>query len=132
MTGTSPPCVLRRYLVALIPIVAVSLNACTTTAIDENVAMTEDQVIAITAGEVAEVSALDLAEAMLRAGFTREQILEHGAAVRNALARSGGAQVRDGKMVAALFSIHSGQLYVTSRARGTFVQPLSLKVITAG
>lgn len=88
--------------------------------------MTEAPVLAIPVGEAAEVSAADLAQAMVRAGFSREEILKHGPAVRNSLATSGGAQVRDGKVIGALFSIHAGQLYVTSRTRGTFVQPLGV------
>jgi hypothetical protein len=36
----------------------------------------------------------------------------------------GGAQVRTGRIVEAMFAIHGDQLYVTSRTRGTFVQPL--------
>ena len=93
--------------------------------VDKNIAMTTEPVTSIVAGDATEVSAQDLAEAMLRAGFTREQILKHGPVVRQALATSGGAQVRDGKVIGALFSIHSGQLYVTSRSRGTFMQPLN-------
>lgn len=117
-----------KFIPALLLVLA--LAACTT--VDENITRTTETVTSITVGEATEVSAFDLAEAMLRAGFTREQILQHGAAVRNALAKSGGAQVRDGKMVGALFSIHSGQLYVTSRSRGTFMQPLRPHVITSG
>jgi hypothetical protein len=85
----------------------------------------------VVVGEAAEVSAYDLAEAMLRAGFTRDQILQYGPQVRRSLATSGGAQVRDGKVVGALFSIHGNQLYVTSRSRGTFVQTIS-PVATSG
>ena len=117
-----------RPIPALLLVLA--LAACTT--VDENITRTTETVTAITVGEATEVSALDLAQAMLKAGFTRQQILQHGAAVRNALAKSGGAQVRDGKMVGALFSIHSGQLYVTSRSRGTFMQPLRPHVVTSG
>jgi hypothetical protein len=88
--------------------------------------MVSEAVTAIPVGESASVSAYDLAEAMLRAGFSREQILKDGPGVRNALATSGGAQIRQGKFVAALFSVHSGRLFVTSRTRGTFVQTLGL------
>ena len=90
--------------------------------------MTTAPVSAIVVGDATEVSAYDLAQAMLRAGFTRDQILKQGPAVRLALATSGGAQVRDGKVVGALFSVHENQLYVTSRSRGTFVQPLGIDV----
>ena len=62
---------------------------------------------------------------MLRAGFDREAILEHGPAIRNALATGGSAQVTEGPIVDALFAVHAQQLYVTSRTRGTFVRPLA-------
>lgn len=110
----------ERAIAALL--LVLTLAACTT--VDENIARTTEPVTPITVGEATEVSAFDLAQAMLRAGFTRDQILLHGAAIHHALATSGGAQVRDGKMVGALLSIHAGQLYVSSRSRGTFMQPL--------
>lgn len=99
-----------------------ALSGCAS--IDRSIALTKQSVMPITVGEVTAVSAHDLAEAMLRAGFSREQILRDGPAVRNALATSGGAQLRSGKLVEALFAVHGDRLYVTSRTRGTFVQPL--------
>jgi hypothetical protein len=101
---------------------ALALGGCAT--IDRSVALTQEIVTPITVGDASAISAHDLAEAMLRAGFTREQILRDGPAVRNALATSGGAQLRSGKLVEALFAVHGDRLYVTSRTRGTFVQPL--------
>jgi hypothetical protein len=92
--------------------------------VDRNIQLTEEIVTPIAAGEAEEVSADDLAEAMLRAGFTPQEVLEHGPEVHHALAASGGAQVRQDKLVQALFAVHSGKLYVTSRTRGTFVLPL--------
>ncbi len=93
-------------------------------AVDRNVRLTEEIVTPISVGEAEEVSADDLAEAMLRAGFTPQQILDHGADVHYALATGGGAQVRQDKLVQAVFAVHSRKLYVTSRTRGTFVLPL--------
>jgi len=78
----------------------------------------------ITVGQVTAVKAYDLAAAMRRAGFSDEEIIQHGPVVRNALATSGGAQIRRGKEVSAVFSVFSEKLYVTSRTRGTFVQEL--------
>jgi hypothetical protein len=40
--------------------------------------------------------------------------------VREALATSGGAQVRDEESILALFSVQNGLLYISSRERGTF------------
>jgi hypothetical protein len=92
---------------------------------DRSVALAKQEVTSIPAGEAAAVSAPMLAEAMLRAGFKKEEVIEYGPEVRNALATSGGAQVRKGHVTEALFAIHSDSLYVTSRARGTFVQPIT-------
>ena len=101
---------------------SLALSGCA--AIDRSVALTTESVVRFAVGDATAISAHDLAEAMLRAGFTREQILHDGPAVRNALGTSGGAQLRSGKLVEALFAVHGDRLYVTSRLRGTFVQPL--------
>jgi hypothetical protein len=114
----------RRSRSALLVILSLLLPGCISA--DPNMGMVSEAVTAIPVGESASVSAYDLAEAMLRAGFSREQVLKDGPAVRNALATSGGAQIRKGKFVDALFSVHSGRLFVTSRMRGTFVQTLGL------
>jgi hypothetical protein len=110
-----------RFVLALVPLL-LALSGCAS--IDRSVALTENIVVPITVGEAGAVPAHGLAAAMLRAGFTREEILAHGPAVRTALATSGGAQMRSGKTVEALFAIHSDKLYVTSRTRGTFTEPL--------
>lgn len=112
----------RGFLGAAVMAAALGLSGCAS--IDRSIPLTKQSVTPITVGEAAAVSAHDLAEAMLRAGFSREQILRDGPAVRNALATSGGAQLRSGNMVEALFAVHGERLYVTSRTRGTFVQPL--------
>ena len=113
----------RRFFLTIVLFSAVLVGACASH--DPNVIRMEETVTPITVGEAGAVSALELAEAMLRAGFSREEILEHGPAIRNALATSGGAQVRRGRFVAALFSIADGKLFVSSLSRGTFVQPLA-------
>jgi hypothetical protein len=110
------------FAVAALIAAGLALGGCAS--VDRSVALTQEVETPITVGDAASISAHDLAEAMLRAGFTREQILRDGPAVRNALATSGGAQLRSGKMVEALFAVHGDRLYVTSRTRGTFVQPL--------
>jgi hypothetical protein len=98
---------------------------------NRSIRITEETVSAVSVGEAEEVSADDLAEAMLRAGFTPEEIVKYGAEIHSALATSGGAQVRQGKIVSAIFAVHTGKLYVTSRERGTFVQPLTYAVPAA-
>jgi hypothetical protein len=92
---------------------------------DQSVVLATQAVSAITVGDASAVSADELATAMLQAGFSDESILRYGPDVHEALATSGGAQIREGKVVEALFAIHGNQLYVTSRTRGTFVVPIA-------
>lgn len=99
-----------------------SLSSCAS--VDSNVAMTTQPVTAIVSGEPTDIAADDLAEALVRAGFTPDFVIENGPSIRNALAASGGVQIRDKKVIAALMSVQAGKLYVTSRERGTFVQTL--------
>lgn len=106
-------------------VLSTALLAAGCSALDQNIQRREAPVNAVTVGEAADVTALDLARAMLQAGFSREEILEHGPAVRNALATSGAAQIADGDSVLALMSVLGDKLYITSRSRGTFVYGLS-------
>jgi hypothetical protein len=105
-------------------VAAILLSACAG-AISQSVLLTDQTVTPITNGTAAPGWAAALGEARQRAGFTREEILQEGPQVGDALATSGGAQVRRGKIVSALFAVQDGQLIVTSRERGTFVLPLT-------
>jgi hypothetical protein len=107
-------------------LVALSLGGCAT--MDRSMAIAEQTVTPVTVGDSADVPAYDLAEAMLRAGFTADQIVGEGPAIRHAIATSGGAQVRYDHVAEALFAVHGQDLYVTSRTRGTFTQPLRLVI----
>jgi hypothetical protein len=94
-------------------------------AADQSVMLATQAVMPITVGDASAVSADELAAAMVQAGFADKDVLLYGPDVHEALATSGGAQVRIGKVVEALFAIHGNQLYVTSRTRGTFVVPIA-------
>lgn len=112
---------LSRILAAAV--LSLSLAACASN--DPNVARYERVVSPMQTDETADVPALVLARGMAEGGFTRAQILEYGPAVRNALARSGGAQVSDGSTVLALVSVLDGRLYVVTNGAGTVVIPIS-------
>jgi hypothetical protein len=99
-------------------VVALLLASC---AADSNLRRVSEPVSNIAVGSPGEVSAMTLASAMLRAGFTREEILELGPGIRRSLAHSGGAQARRQGEILALFSFSEGKLYVTSASSGTFV-----------
>lgn len=92
---------------------------------DPNVAEDFRSVVATGGRETVQVPARDLAETMARTGFTRQEILDHGPAIRNALAVQGGAEFRRDGAVAALFSVMDGSLYVVSRRGGTYVHDIS-------
>lgn len=84
----------------------------------------EAPVTPVQTNETADVPALVLARGLAEAGLTRDQILEYGPATRNALARSGGAQIADGERVLVLVTILDQQLYVVSQEVGTVVVPI--------
>lgn len=110
-----------RNLVARVAgfvVFAVLLASCTA---DSNLRRVSDPVSNLAVGTPGEVSAMTLASAMLRAGFTRDEILELGPGIRRSLAESGGAQARRQGEILALFSVTEGKLYVTSASSGTFV-----------
>ena len=67
-----------------------------------------------------DLNAEDVVHAMRRAGFTDEQIVELGPAVRNALAVQGGARIRGGRFTDALFIASNGDLYGASKEHGSF------------
>ena len=90
-------------------------------AMDSNLQRKNEAVSAVAVGDPGEVGAMALARAMIRSGFTREEILELGPGIRSSLARTGGAQARRRREVVALFSHKDAKLYVTSGVSGTFV-----------
>lgn len=91
---------------------------------DTNVARVDARVQPISVGEPYVISAMDLAAAMLQAGFTREEILELGPKVQVALAASGGVQINEGRAARAILSVQDNQLFISSRATGTFIRDL--------
>lgn len=96
------------------------LAACT----DTNVTRAYSGVVPITGAYTAHVSAEDIVQAMLRGGFTREEILDYGLAIRNALSMQGGAEVRRGGEVTAVLSLMDESLYMVSQRGGTYVREL--------
>jgi hypothetical protein len=122
MTGPIRQTRARRFWPAMAALTLLALAGCTT--VDQSVVLATEPVIAIPVGDARTVSADDLAAAMVRAGFDRDGILRYGPEVERALATAGGAQIRQAKLVEALFAVHGDKLYVTSRIRGTFVMPL--------
>lgn len=99
-------------------LVAGALAGC---ASDTSYRKANDNVSTVTVGDPGEISATALAKAMIRAGFSHDEILELGPGIRRGLSESGGAQARRNGEIVALFSHKGGKLYVTSGSSGTFV-----------
>ncbi len=74
--------------------------------------------------EKAAIEAPMIVHSMQRAGFTDEQILAHGPALRNYLATQGGARVRKEQLTLAMFMIRRDSLFGTAVNRGAFHFPL--------
>ena len=82
------------------------------------------QVVPMANRDVAALNAEQVVDAMRQAGFTHEQIIEHGPRLRNTLASAGAAQVRVDGVVQALFAVDGDRLYVSARGRAAFITPL--------
>lgn len=108
---------LTRFLRPMVMLLAVFVAACAT---DSNLQRANTSVSSVAVGDPGEVGAMPLARAMIRAGFTRDEILELGPGIRRSLARTGGAQAKRKGAIVALFSHNDGKLYVTSASSGTF------------
>ena len=74
--------------------------------------------------DTANVTAVDLVMAMTKVNMTRDEILDNGPAIRNALAMQGGAELRQNGDVIALFSVIEGSLYAVSVRGGSHVHRL--------
>ena len=87
---------------------------------DPNVQRVSEPVTSLSVGDPGDVSATALARGMTGAGFSRDEIIEMGPAIRRALVTSGGAQARRDGQIVAVFSHMDQRLYVTSENSGTF------------
>lgn len=74
--------------------------------------------------EVADLSPDAVVAIMTRAGFSADNILDLGPALRNSIAATGAAQIRLGSKTEALFAVVGDNLHVSSRRRGSFVYDL--------
>jgi len=64
---------------------------------------------------VAELSADQVVDLMIRSSFGREEILDLGVDLRDALALHGGAKIRNDKFTAAIFLVQDGFVFATVR-----------------
>ena len=74
--------------------------------------------------DVADLSSDDVVRVMHRVGYDREQILERGVELRNAIALNGAARVVHSDRTETLLAVHNRCLYICSRTRGAFIYDL--------
>jgi len=71
--------------------------------------------------DVLTLSSDDIVRVMRRAGFSDNQILEHGEDLHSALAHSGAAQIKMRRNLEAIFAINGDAVYISTRLRGNFI-----------
>ncbi len=71
--------------------------------------------------DVLTLSSDDIVRVMRQAGFSDNQILEHGTDLHSALAYSGAAQIKVKKNLEAVFAINGDAVYISARLRGNFI-----------
>jgi hypothetical protein len=79
------------------------------------------RVVPVPSRQVKALTADDIIQVMSRAGFSDEQIIEFGPAIRGGLLNSGAVQVRQGDFVEAVFAVNDNFVYVSTRMRGSFI-----------
>jgi hypothetical protein len=72
-------------------------------------------------GGVLQLSADDVVAVMRRAGFTNEQIWEHGTAVRDGLAQAGAVFIKVNNKIEAMFVVKDENIQIYTLSRGYFV-----------
>lgn len=70
---------------------------------------------------VLELSSDNVVDIMRAAGFSDDQIIEHGTAVRNVMAQSGAVQIYVNRRVEAIFAAKEQDVYISTQSRGLFI-----------
>ncbi len=79
------------------------------------------EVVPLRNQNVLTLSSDDIVRVMRRAGFSDNQILEHGTDLHSALAHSGAAQIKIRRSLEAIFAINGDAVYISTRLRGNFI-----------
>lgn len=79
------------------------------------------QVLPVANRDVIALDADDIVRLMRRAGFSDEQIIDAGTELRNSLATSGGASIRTGDRVQAVFAVDGNCVHVSSHQTGSAI-----------
>jgi hypothetical protein len=108
----------------MLALLALGAAGCTSSRGIQVVPLGNRSVLTLTADEVVQV--------MRAAGFSDEQIYQHGTAVRDGLARSGAVQVKINGTVEAVFAINGETVYVSTRLRGHFMYNVRTGWVNSG
>jgi hypothetical protein len=84
------------------------------------------RIVPLSNQEVADLSPDDVVTVMRWIGFTDKHIIQLGAQMHRALLQSGGARIVYQGETEAQIAINRGQVYVTSRSRGSFIHDLGV------
>jgi hypothetical protein len=79
------------------------------------------EVVPLRYEDVLTLSSDDIVQVMRQAGFSNNQILEHGEDLHSALAHSGAAQIKMRRNLEAIFAINGDAVYISTRLRGNFI-----------
>lgn len=96
-------------------------------------AQSEDiRLVPLSNREVIHLDAYDIIQIMRRAGFSNEQILKYGKAMRDGLALSGAVQLKiaGSDKTEATFAVNDSCIYISTRLRGSFVYDMKVGWIT--
>lgn len=102
------------FVSTLLALLALSLGGCMRQP-------TGIQILPMGNQDVLELTADDVVQVMRAAGFSDEQIYEHGAAVHDGMARSGAVQVKIDDTYEAVFAAKGDSIYISTRSRGHFL-----------
>jgi hypothetical protein len=67
------------------------------------------------------LSSDDIVRVMRGAGFSDNQILQHGEDLHFALSQNGAAQIKIQRKLEAVFAINGDAVYISTRLRGNFI-----------
>jgi hypothetical protein len=79
---------------------------------------------------VLNIGADNVVDIMRAAGFSDEQIIEHGTAVRDALAQTGAVQIHVNRRVEAIFAVKDQDIYISTGLRGLFIYNINTGWVT--
>ena len=79
------------------------------------------EILPLRSKDILTLSSDDIVRVMRQAGFSDNQILEHGTDLHTALSREGAAQIKIRRKPEAVFAINGDAVYISTRLRGNLI-----------